>query len=50
MSELEGQTIDFSMLLASAAHDMKNSLSILLSTLDRIDEVSHSANGEIKGY
>jgi signal transduction histidine kinase len=36
MSRLNTQEIDFSMLLASAAHDMKNSLGMLLSTLDRM--------------
>ncbi len=33
---IKAEDIDFSMLLASAAHDMKNSLGMLLSTLDQM--------------
>lgn len=40
MTKMNSQQIDFSMLLASAAHDMKNSLGMLLSTLDRMAEES----------
>ena len=50
MSQLESQNIDFSMLLASAAHDMKNSLSMFLATLDRLDEVGQGSGAEISSY
>jgi K+-sensing histidine kinase KdpD len=36
----EKNTIDFSMLLASSVHDIKNSLGMLLSTLDDVIDIS----------
>lgn len=50
MSGVDSNNIDFSMLLASAAHDMKNSLGMLLSTLDRMDEAKHGEDKELSGY
>lgn len=50
MSNPESHNIDFSMLLASAAHDMKNSLGMLLATLDQMDGVAATNNQELKGY
>lgn len=50
MSTPDSSNIDFSMLLASAAHDMKNSLGMLLSTLDRMDAMSVDQAQEFKGY
>ncbi|HTN34389.1 MAG TPA: HAMP domain-containing sensor histidine kinase [Marinobacter sp.] len=38
----ESQTIDFSMVLASAVHDMKNSLGMLLNSLDELREEHES--------
>ncbi len=34
----DNQTIDFTTLLASAAHDMKNSLAVILTTIDEISD------------
>ncbi|HSG62181.1 MAG TPA: HAMP domain-containing sensor histidine kinase [Pseudomonadales bacterium] len=50
MATPDSQNIDFSMLLASAAHDMKNSLGMLLSTLDQMDAVAVDQAQELKGY
>jgi K+-sensing histidine kinase KdpD len=38
--EIENNTVDFSMLLASSVHDIKNSLSMLLSSLDDVIDIS----------
>lgn len=46
-SELrESQSIDFSMVLASAVHDMKNSLGMLLNSLDELRQENAGSIGE----
>ncbi|KPQ01200.1 sensor histidine kinase KdpD [Marinobacter sp. HL-58] len=42
----ESQSIDFSMVLASAVHDMKNSLGMLLNSLDELRQEQASSIGE----
>lgn len=42
----EPQNIDFSMVLASAVHDMKNSLGMLLNSLDELRQEQASTVGE----
>lgn len=42
----ESQSIDFSMVLASAVHDMKNSLGMLLNSLDELRQEQGQSIGE----
>lgn len=42
----ESQSIDFSMVLASAVHDMKNSLGMLLNSLDELRQEQAQSIGE----
>ncbi|MDK8465060.1 HAMP domain-containing sensor histidine kinase [Marinobacter sp. SS13-12] len=42
----ESQSIDFSMVLASAVHDMKNSLGMLLNSLDELRQEQGNSVGE----
>lgn len=42
----EAQSIDFSMVLASAVHDMKNSLGMLLNSLDELRQEQEQSIGE----
>lgn len=44
----EENTIDFSMLLASSVHDIKNSLSMLLSSLDEVIDITTEERPEQK--
>ncbi len=49
MTDKNGQNIDFSMVLASAVHDMKNSLGMLLNSLDELrTEHADSLSGSNK--
>lgn len=50
MAAPDTSNIDFSMLLASAAHDMKNSLGMLLSTLDQMDSTTSESSQQLRGY
>jgi signal transduction histidine kinase len=50
MSSPDSNNIDFSMLLASAAHDMKNSLGMLLATLDQMDRVAGLESQDLQGH
>ena len=43
---MNNQNIDFSMVLASAVHDMKNSLGMLLNSLDELRSEQEGALGE----
>ena len=40
------QSIDFSMVLASAVHDMKNSLGMLLNSLDELRQEQADTTGD----
>lgn len=44
------QSIDFSMVLASAVHDMKNSLGMLLNSLDELRQEKENTFGESKQF
>ena len=43
---MNDQNIDFSMVLASAVHDMKNSLGMLLNSLDELRTEHEESLGE----
>ena len=43
---MKDQNIDFSMVLASAVHDMKNSLGMLLNSLDELRSEHEESLGE----
>ncbi|WP_417567957.1 sensor histidine kinase [Marinobacter sp.] len=47
---MNNQNIDFSMVLASAVHDMKNSLGMLLNSLDELRSEHDEALGESKRF
>jgi signal transduction histidine kinase len=49
-SRESGQNIDFSMVLASAVHDMKNSLGMLLNSLDELRREQGSNVGESRKF
>lgn len=49
MGEKDEQTLDFSLVLASAVHDMKNSVAMLLGALDDIDTRCIADNPETAG-